>query len=146
MDLDAIEQRANAATEGPLRIEAEEFGRVILDPTGQVVASVSFINDAQEKADAEFFTAARTDVPDLVARVRELEDENRKLRDTAAVARYVADHWRESAVTNGWKVASHPLCLVLAALTGETDPEQLGLTEEDRGALDWARDIAQEDT
>lgn len=145
MDLNAIEQRASAATEGPLRIEAEEFGRVILDPTGRVVASASFINDAQEKADAEFFTAARTDVPDLVARVRELEAENEKLRDTAAVARYVADHWREAAVANGWTVASHPLCLVLAALNGKTEPEQLGLNEEDRAGLDWARDIAKEE-
>lgn len=84
------------------------------------------------------------DVPALVARVRELEDENKKLRDTAAVAHYVADHWREFTAGAGWTIASHPLCLVLAALNGETEPEQLGLEEEDRAALDWARDIAKE--
>lgn len=82
----------------------------------------------------------------LVARVRELEEENRQLRDTAAVARYVADHWREFTAGAGWAVATHPLGLVLAALNGETEPERLGLDEEDRAALARARDIAKKET
>lgn len=87
MDLDAIEARADAATEGPLRIEVEEFGRVILNPADRIVASVSFTNDAQEKADAELIAAAFEDVPALVARVRELEGELDLLRRELQAAR-----------------------------------------------------------
>ncbi|WP_435112189.1 hypothetical protein [Nocardiopsis synnemataformans] len=110
MDLEAIEARANAATEGPLRIEVQEFGRVVLSPAGRVVASVSLASDAQEKADAEFFTAARTDVPDLVARVRALEDENQRMRDEIA-ARIVEE---ERSVQE--QIVEEPLNTWLAGL------------------------------
>lgn len=50
------------------------------------------------------------------------------------VARIVADHWRVAAMEGGdslvpWRLAAHPLCCVLAALDGETDPRQLGIEE-----------------
>lgn len=177
MDLETIEQRTNAATQGPWKRSAEQDDTPVVyrnHPAVAGAAEVIFTADWGTEADAEFTAHARQDVPDLVARVRELEksvrvhresitrldsiksergariveleEENQKLRDTAAVARYVADHWREAAATNGWPVAAHPLSLVLAALGGETDPEQLGLNEEDRAALGWARDIAGQET
>lgn len=55
MDLDAIEQRTRAATEGPW--------------------------DAEKTADCIRIT--RDHVPALVARVKELEEENQRLRKTA---------------------------------------------------------------
>jgi hypothetical protein len=70
MNLDAIEQRARAATEGPWEYDGRTlWGR---DDIGRIKA------DTPE--DRAFTTAARTDVPALVARVRELEEENAKLR------------------------------------------------------------------
>lgn len=71
MDLDVIEQRANAATEGPWEYDGRTlWGR---DDIGRIKAVTP--------EDRVFTAAARTDVPDLVARVRELEAENEKLRD-----------------------------------------------------------------
>lgn len=71
MDLDAIENRANAATEGPWHYN----GRILWgrDEHGRI--------KAETPADREFTQHARTDVPELVARVQELEGENQKLRD-----------------------------------------------------------------
>lgn len=70
MDLEAIEQRTNAATQGPWHYN----GRILWgrDEHGRV--------KAETPADREFTQHARTDVPDLVARARELEEENQKLR------------------------------------------------------------------
>lgn len=76
MDLDAIENRANAATEGPWEYDGRTlWGR---DDIGRIKAVTP--------EDRVFTAAARTDVPDLVARVRELEAENGKLRDDLETA------------------------------------------------------------
>lgn len=53
-------------------------------------------------------------------------------RRASQIARLVADHWRRTAVDWGnqlmpGRVAAHPLCCVLAALDGESDPDQLGV-------------------
>ncbi|QBI53452.1 hypothetical protein [Streptomonospora litoralis] len=51
------------------------------------------------------------------------------LRRRLAAAVFTAEHWRSHAVT--WphpsRTAAHPLNMVLAALSGETDPNQLGI-------------------
>lgn len=56
------------------------------------------------------------------------------LRRTLARARFVANHWRVGVLSGdicGTKAfASHSLCMVLAALDGETDPVELGLLPE----------------
>lgn len=58
-----------------------------------------------------------------------------------ARARFVADHWRVAILagdvtgTQAW--AAHPLCMVLAALDGETDPVQCGISADARDA--WPR-------
>lgn len=78
IDLDAIEARASAATEGPWLADEGVF---VLKPDrpgfaydGTIIARV-FRDDfgLVEEADTEFIAAARTDVPALVARVRGLE-------------------------------------------------------------------------
>jgi len=53
---------------------------------------------------------------------------------TIRVARLVADHWRRAALDWGHesmegRITAHPLCCVLAALDGETDPAELGVGE-----------------
>jgi cell division septum initiation protein DivIVA len=88
IDLDAIERRANAATPGPWTYH-EGCGYVEVPPCGAIEfkpgweRSVHFLarvhNNHVEGEDGlgfdgAFIAAARTDVPQLVARVRELED------------------------------------------------------------------------
>ena len=58
-----------------------------------------------------------------------LPDHDARLRARLDVARAVADHWRAVAVEHGWIEAGHALCCVLAALDGETDPTQLGISD-----------------
>lgn len=71
MDLDAIEQRTRAATEGPWEYDGRTlWGR---DDIGRIKA------DTPE--DRAFTAAARTDVPALVARVRELEEALASVRE-----------------------------------------------------------------
>lgn len=47
-----------------------------------------------------------------------------------AAAEFVAEHWRAALVEWDSSGRAHPLCCVLAALDGETDPAELGLTED----------------
>lgn len=84
MDLEAIETRTNAATQGPWKRSAEQDDTPVVYRNHTAVAGaaeVIFTADWGTEADAEFAAHARQDVPDLVARVRELEEENQKLRD-----------------------------------------------------------------
>lgn len=47
-----------------------------------------------------------------------------------AVARVVAEHWRDAMMRDpDLRFAAHPLACVLAAMDGETDPAQLGVEE-----------------
>lgn len=90
MNLDAIETRANNATRGPWHadfvVDVDQDGTTelahVIAPSEEVgpdaVAAVA-INIA--RPDGTFIAHARTDVPALVARVRELEEENTGLRD-----------------------------------------------------------------
>lgn len=65
--------------------------------------------------------------------VDELVAECERLNDTITRARFVADYWRRGILSmensRGWE--AHPLCMVLAALDGETDPAQVGVKPED---------------
>ena len=52
------------------------------------------------------------------------------------VARFVADHWRKAMASSpGTSFAAHPLCMVLAALDGETDPLECGIDFEAHDAF-----------
>ena len=98
IDLDAIEARANAATPGPWTYH-EGCGYVEVPPCGAIEfkpgweRSVHFLarvhNNHVEGEDGlgfdgPFIAAARTDVPALIARVRELEAECERLKTFAA--------------------------------------------------------------
>lgn len=75
--LQEIEARANAATWGPW--EALSDGTVMADseegPLGVFVADVNKLTDA------EFVADARTDIPALIAALREAREEARYFRD-----------------------------------------------------------------
>ena len=80
-ELDAIEQRANAATPGPWELvdwfSAVEPGRTDLgSPIGEVGCDLAI-------ADAEFVAAARTDIPALIAEIRRLRRELGRLSSLA---------------------------------------------------------------
>jgi hypothetical protein len=81
LDLDAIEARAEAATEGPWWPEGKVIGgwRIYARDREQApdfteVGSVRevFVGTGQHDADADFIAHARTDVPALLAEVRRL--------------------------------------------------------------------------
>lgn len=92
LDIDAIEQRANAATEGPwvpVKLDRESDWRDIQTLDGESVAAGGLVGEgdgygcACSPTDAEFISHARTDIPELVARVRELEAALRALQVAA---------------------------------------------------------------
>lgn len=61
-----------------------------------------------------------------------MTDDARKV----AIARLVAKAWSEAAINWGslqmdGRMTAHPLCLVIAALDGETDPIRLGISPTD---------------
>jgi len=87
-ELDAIEARAAAATEGPWRVDASgDVGEkdYIVDAARwrNFVNTVSF---GEDRASAEFVAAARTDVPVLVAALREAWATNAGLNRRAQIA------------------------------------------------------------
>lgn len=81
-ELDAIEARANAATPGPWTWETdyEEEGGYFLD--GSDGEDVGW---ARSEPDIVFITAARVDVPALVAEVRRLRAVERAAHEVVAV-------------------------------------------------------------
>jgi hypothetical protein len=80
LDLDAIQTRADAATEGPWMSATHTgrkdgialVGRTADRGTGNAVAVFAAPDVMQRKADADFTAAARIDVPALLAEVRHL--------------------------------------------------------------------------
>ena len=87
MNLDEIEARANAATPGPWRdrhqVCSEVWGQA---PDSQTCSmQIARVGHAQfDVLNAAFIAAARTDVPALIARVRELETECERQSTLAA--------------------------------------------------------------
>lgn len=74
IDLDTIEARANAATEGPWSVYSTiQAESVVVGASGRLTATIatpSIAPDDYGFANAEFIAHARTDVPALVAEVR----------------------------------------------------------------------------
>lgn len=79
LDLDSIEARANAATPGPWCTDSweiyqgTEYEPGISEWIGETCRGMT--TPAQDRADAAFIAAARTDVPALVAEIRRLRAE-----------------------------------------------------------------------
>lgn len=103
-DLAAVERRAAAATEGPWLTYAGTDGN------GNSTRGVTYERNQDEAvfedrwcgpADAEFIAHARTDVPALVARVRELEAQ----RDAAGQIAPLDPEQRASVFASGYNAA-----------------------------------------
>ena len=103
LDLDAIEARANAATEGPWCTDAweiyqgAEYQPGISQWIGETCRGTS--TPEQDRDDAAFVAAARTDVPALV-------DEVRRLTTELATAQSHAIDWAADAIDT--KLAAEP--------------------------------------
>ncbi len=106
LNLDAIEARANAATEGPWvmvtqgGIESEHYRG-----PGEDASSVA---QTRTQGDWEFIAHARTDVPALVARVRELEAAVERVRaievaDRVDHSQHVGAGGEPCGVSVSWK-------------------------------------------
>jgi hypothetical protein len=91
IDLDAIERRANAATAGPWAVyeKPDPWGYwTVQDADGKDVfddgSAGGEYGPSCSIEDRDFLVAARTDVPALIARVRELETHLRIERENVA--------------------------------------------------------------
>jgi hypothetical protein len=76
IDLDAVQARADAATPGPWRLTDGGWGEFVQDSEGRELWA---LRHTPEVADAEFVAHARTDVPLLVAALREAHIEIARL-------------------------------------------------------------------
>ncbi|MFJ5071676.1 hypothetical protein ACIQC7_35200 [Kitasatospora sp. NPDC088556] len=88
LDLDAIQARADAATPGPWHVVADQqdLNRWVTDETGALAFSFGYLGNRTE-GDARFVAAARTDVEQLLARVRDLKTEVERLSADRATVR-----------------------------------------------------------
>jgi len=103
LDLDAIEARAQAATEGPWLInDREQTVRVIHPEGGMWLGEIMFDRSGEDyldwtnmfRRDAEFIANARTDIPALLAIVRQQQDKLDRVLELA--------YW---AGKRGWQIA-----------------------------------------
>lgn len=111
MNLDEIEARANAASEGPWTVyeNAEPLDYwTVQDAGGKDVfddgSACAEYGQTCSIADRDFLVAARTDVPALIARVRELEAECERMKTFAAqhfstMIRQEAEQMREYGIS-----------------------------------------------
>ncbi len=86
LNIEEIEERCNAATEGPWYVPSEMNA---MDNGWTVCSDAEVIVDQPDtrynedqfrtEADAEFIAHAKTDIPALISRVRDLERENEQL-------------------------------------------------------------------
>ena len=83
IDLDAIEARVNAATPGPWTGTVNQGVEAGADPVFETGCNCC-TEPTLSEADAAFIASARTDVPALIARVRELETECERMKTFAA--------------------------------------------------------------
>ena len=122
LDLDAIRERAEAATEGPWH--SHDFGYAGEEEPSSIVVHVGRFDhsdlrhpdtetavawmprwEGQESDNAAFIAHARTDVPDLLAEVERLTVENARLREEVDTRRTgkrggdwvdpEGDYWRD---------------------------------------------------
>lgn len=78
-DLDAIQARVDAATEGPWMCRSDHAVVQVADSKGEQLAGVVY--GPAYRPDAEFIAHARTDVPALLALVREQQAQIGRVRE-----------------------------------------------------------------
>lgn len=69
-----------------------------------------------------------------IAEIERLADELDEAKRTLRAARFVADHWRRALLGHPGAMA-HPLCMVLTALDGSTDPVECGIDQAEHDAF-----------
>lgn len=140
-EIEAIEKRAEAATPGPWRPETDDLrpddgGLVVssvLGPDGSDLASINpdallRRGVAEDRDDADFIAAARTDVPRLVKALRAEREANAKLIAVVTAARAMLDTWGEHwdcSASPGHEAMADPVSALATALDDFT-PEGHG--------------------
>lgn len=92
-DLDAIQRRADAATEGPWKSEPYRGPHEFVRVTSPVDCGIHNLAEDVRPHDAEFIANARTDIPTLLALVR---SQQARLAVVAELANWAGKH--------GWKL------------------------------------------
>lgn len=78
-----IEARANAATPGPWEQDEESNDALSIKSHGCVTAMVfgnAFLGEEAQGQNAHFIAHSRTDIPNLIAEIRRLQQDNARLR------------------------------------------------------------------
>lgn len=126
-DLNAIEARANAATEGPWGTEPTRSDLavgVVYPDEDSVFWDVGYGITGTRPADAEFIAHARKDVPALVAYARELEAVVERVRAIHQEVRYPifgSTYEQIGTYSGGCKFDQMPWpCATVRALEGAT--------------------------
>jgi hypothetical protein len=99
LDLDAIEARAQAASPGPWETVRHDLTLYVVSESHELnPISLGYVGNRPEP-DAEFIAHARTDVPALLALVREQQDKLEKVEALAEKWRYKGEFgwgaWQE---------------------------------------------------
>ncbi len=102
----------------PAALTDEELAQITAKAEGSMVSSSGWAREYS------------VDVPRLIASLRASRAEVERMETIAARSRFVAEHWRRSIMLGNAVWAAHPLCMVLSAMDGESDPAQCGLTVE----------------
>ena len=144
LDLAAIEKRANAVLPGPWSWAWVNLpGQTVEEPEAEITQrdggriALAFPDDRQDTATLAFIAAARTDVPALCARVRELEhalaEEREETRGTDARATQAERRVRELEALSAWQWKRIGAAIKAARRLMEQDAYAMfiGLVDED---------------
>jgi len=86
-ELQAIEQRAEAASQGPWTLFGAGNACVYADSEGSIVASCGLcVGRPRDGRNAEFIAHARADVPALLGEIRRLREDNERMTQNAVAA------------------------------------------------------------
>jgi hypothetical protein len=133
-DLEAIQARADAATQGPWHGAHDEFGCVHIGDYGWVCAGPNApaydVDSEQGHADAEFIAHARQDIPALLTYIAELEagrdvalvEQVNQL--SAQIERVQRVLWFGGVMCGPNAVVMVPVADVKAALDGEKEEKK----------------------
>lgn len=106
IDYDALQRLADAATEGPWLVDAHHWGAGIMDDDGdQLFVESHGLTYSVNPKDAEFIAAARSAVPALLDRVRELEAEKVCEHQNADYLRMMTDDEKRELIAEARELA-----------------------------------------
>ncbi|WP_032364057.1 hypothetical protein [Rhodococcoides fascians] len=129
VELAAIAARADAATEGPwIAVQREtQYGHVsdvasMKHEPGPGFDFVPIVAQSSAAVDAAFISAARSDIPALLAVLRERDNTIARVRDVAD--RYASARWRDTPLSSAQQAEGMNIAAdaVLAALNPQETP------------------------